>query len=93
MNLKQITILIYRYAIFVFLFGYSSVTLSNPYIIYVPIGVDGICVILESTDVLTAANGDTVNLSITATQCFSDEEGNSVPPGNWCQTGGERGIF
>lgn len=55
---------------------------------FVPIGVDGICVILESTDVLTAANGDTVNLSITATQCFSDEEGNPVSPVNWCQTGG-----
>ena len=46
------------------------------------------CVRIESTNVLTAANGDTVKMSVTGTQCFFDENGNAIDAtGTFCGTG------
>ena len=46
------------------------------------------CVGIESTNVLTAANGDTVKMSVTGTQCFFDENGNAIDAtGTFCGTG------
>ncbi len=46
MNIKRNATLIYRYMLFVFLFGYTSVSLGNPYIIYVPIAVSDITILI-----------------------------------------------
>ena len=52
-------------------------------------GFVGTCLTIESTNsVLTAANGDQVNLDVTGTQCFFDENGDPTAPANWCQVGG-----
>ena len=52
-------------------------------------GVDNGCLTIGSMDsVLTAANGDTVEMSITGTQCFFDENGDPIAPGDFCQSGG-----
>jgi len=52
-------------------------------------GVADVCLTIESTNsVLTAANGDQVNLYITGTQCFFDENGEPTAPVNFCQIGG-----
>jgi len=47
------------------------------------------CVTIESVDsVLTAANGDTVEMSITGTQCFFDENGDAIDAtGSFCSAG------
>jgi len=68
----------------------GKTTSSGTFVVTGVVDVGGVdCVTIGSTDtVLTAANGDTVTLETTGTQCFFDENGDAIDAiGTFCGAG------